>query len=242
MYAADMNNTESLWQRHKKHLQKINKKWKEIYKEQKKQYSKLKEECPQSQGDIFDYPEMGIGPDGKKTKQSEDPLKKFILPIKPASFKVNDYRVFLGSLHDGFTWHEGDKPQYICPDLRKGTIVDILFWEYIWYEPKYKPLIEEALQVVERDINDRKQKNKPQEKDEKRNLGNAYSKSDQNINIQNFHGIFGNVQAENVQTGDKASIHKHNGIEKNNKGHIGRVFKIIAAIVTFSAALLTCLY
>lgn len=92
------------------------------------------------------------------TKELKSPLENFMLPIKPIALNVNDYRVLLGAIHDGFTWHEGDKSQYICPKLRKkGTIVDVLFWDYMWKEPGYKPLIEEALRVVESDMNDIKQ-------------------------------------------------------------------------------------
>lgn len=63
-----------------------------------------------------------------------------------------------------------------------------------------------------------------------------------NINIQNFQGILGDVQTENVQTGDYTSICKHDGIEKKKKGIIKKLFGIIAAVVIFLAALLTCLY
>lgn len=59
-----------------------------------------------------------------------------------------------------------------------------------------------------------------------------------NINIQNFQSILGDVQAENVQTGDYASICKHDGIEKKKKGIIKKLFGIIAAVVAFLAALL----
>ncbi len=59
-----------------------------------------------------------------------------------------------------------------------------------------------------------------------------------NINIQNFQGILGDVQAENVQTGDYTSICKHDGIEKKKKGIIKKLFGIIAAVVAFLVALL----
>lgn len=63
-----------------------------------------------------------------------------------------------------------------------------------------------------------------------------------NINIQNFQGILGDVQAENVQTGDHAGINKHDETEKEKKGIVKKLFGIIAAVVIFLAALLTCLY
>lgn len=59
-----------------------------------------------------------------------------------------------------------------------------------------------------------------------------------NIKIQNFQGILGDVQAENVQTGDYAGINKHDGTEKEKKGIIKKLFGIIVAVVAFLAALL----
>lgn len=55
-------------------------------------------------------------------------------------------------------------------------------------------------------------------------------------NIGNFKGVLGDVQAENVQTGNYSSIHKQT--EEKNKGKI----KAIVTIVSFLAALLTCIY
>ncbi len=61
-----------------------------------------------------------------------------------------------------------------------------------------------------------------------------------NINIQNFRGVLGDVQAENVQTGDHASIHKQPKAENKNEERakssiIGWIFKktshLICAIV-----------
>lgn len=66
------------------------------------------------------------------------------------------------------------------------------------------------------------------------------SESVRNINIQNFKGILGNVQAENVQSEDHSSVFKYDGLKK--KSFVRSLLKIIAAIVTFLAALLTCLY
>ncbi|HCO96670.1 MAG TPA: hypothetical protein DIU00_22485 [Phycisphaerales bacterium] len=63
----------------------------------------------------------------------------------------------------------------------------------------------------------------------------------QNINIENYVRM-GNVQAENVQTGDHGTINKHAGIERNKKSIVRKVLEIIAAIFAFLAALLTCLY
>ena len=58
-----------------------------------------------------------------------------------------------------------------------------------------------------------------------------------NINIQNFRGVLGDVQAANVQTGNHASIHEQPKAE-NKKGKV----KAIVTIVSFLAALLTCIY
>jgi len=70
------------------------------------------------------------------------------------------------------------------------------------------------------------------------NVGKADSKIDQNINTQNFHGILGNVQAENVQTGDKNLIYKHTETEKKKKGIFRNLWFIISAIVAFLSSLL----
>jgi hypothetical protein len=51
------------------------------------------------------------------------------------------------------------------------------------------------------------------------------------INIENFKGVLGDVQAENVQTGDYASIHKQPVTEEKKKGIIKKTLKIIGAIV-----------
>lgn len=53
----------------------------------------------------------------------------------------------------------------------------------------------------------------------------------------NVH-ISGDVQAENLQIGDYASIHKQAKTEKKNKGTVKRLLKIIGAVIGFLAALL----
>lgn len=64
------------------------------------------------------------------------------------------------------------------------------------------------------------------------------STSAQSIHIQNFQGIFGDVQAENVQTGDKSLIYKHTETEKKKKGILRNLWWIITAIVGFLVSLL----
>lgn len=87
--------------------------------------------------------------------EPECPLDRF-RKYETCPLTVNDYRVLLGVVHDGVTWHEHDRRRYICPDLRReGTIVDLLFRAgtfNIGYEPHYRPLIQEALDVVTKDI------------------------------------------------------------------------------------------
>lgn len=68
------------------------------------------------------------------------------------------------------------------------------------------------------------------------------SESTGSINIQKFKGILGNVQAGHVQTGDHASIHEQDETEKKKKGILRKLWWIIATVVGFLAALLTCLY
>ena len=86
---------------------------------------------------------------------SENPLRKCNFRIKSSGLNVNDYIVLLGSLHDGFPWHEGDESHHICPDLRRyDTIVDVLFRRNIWCDSRYKLLIEESVRVVEKYINE----------------------------------------------------------------------------------------
>jgi hypothetical protein len=57
------------------------------------------------------------------------------------------------------------------------------------------------------------------------------------INVQNFKGILGNVQAENVQTGDQANINKQDEPEKK-KGILRKLWWIIAGVVGFVASVL----
>jgi len=61
------------------------------------------------------------------------------------------------------------------------------------------------------------------------------------INIENFKGVLGDVQAENVQTGDHASINKQPKPEKN-KGKVKKILWVISAIIGTLAALLTSLH
>ena len=63
-----------------------------------------------------------------------------------------------------------------------------------------------------------------------------------NIKIQNFQVIFGDVKTENVQTGDHININKYTAAERNKKSLAKKPLEIIAAIVSFLASLLTCLY
>ncbi len=56
------------------------------------------------------------------------------------------------------------------------------------------------------------------------------------INIENFKGVLGDVRAENVQTGDHASIYKQRKVEK--KGIVKKLLRIVG----FLAALLTILH
>ena len=60
----------------------------------------------------------------------------------------------------------------------------------------------------------------------------------QNINIRNSHVILGNVRAENMQTGDDASIHKNSDTEKKKKGIFRRLWWIIAGVVAFLGSVL----
>ncbi len=62
------------------------------------------------------------------------------------------------------------------------------------------------------------------------------------INIGNFKGVLGDVQAENVQTGDYSSIHKQTITAEKKKGIFIRLLKIIGAIVGFLVALLGILH
>ena len=59
-------------------------------------------------------------------------------------------------------------------------------------------------------------------KDEKKK-----AKADSSINIGNFHGILGNVQTENLQIGDYASIHsklKEAGIPQSDRNELEDIF------------------
>lgn len=59
-----------------------------------------------------------------------------------------------------------------------------------------------------------------------------------NVNVNIFEG----VQAGTIQMGNYASIHKHPITAAKKKGIIGKLLKIIGAIVAFFAALLTILH
>lgn len=88
-----------------------------------------------------------------------NPLAKFDINIHRGTepLAIKDYRVLLGALHDGFTWNNGDKSQYICPDLCKpDTIVSVLYWKWMMKNAKYQPLIEEAFLYVEKDLRENK--------------------------------------------------------------------------------------
>jgi hypothetical protein len=66
---------------------------------------------------------------------------------------------------------------------------------------------------------------------------------EQNIKIQNFTGVLGNVQqAKNLQIGDHASIHKHDSTEEKKKCILRKIPYWIYILTLFFAALLTCLY
>ena len=85
-----------------------------------------------------------------------------------------------------------------------------------------------------------------QEKVGQDNIGNtdssngkpSVSKGALNIHIKNFQGILGDVQAENVQTGDKSLIHTHTETEKKKKGIFRNLWLIITAVVGFLGTLL----
>jgi hypothetical protein len=59
------------------------------------------------------------------------------------------------------------------------------------------------------------------------------------FNIQNSNVILGDVQAEKVQTGDRSSIRKQTITTEKKKSIVGKILKIIVAIIGFLAALLT---
>jgi excisionase family DNA binding protein len=157
LFAADMQDAE-------RHLREYKEEWRRITDEEKAvrktpEGREWYDECARliAQGKD-EYPEP---PQELRGTLPDSPLDKFRLPVKPGAFTIKDYRVVLSVVHDGFTWHESDKSRYICHELAgKGTIVDLLFWDHMWYEPRYQPLIREALDVVERDINERVEKQK----------------------------------------------------------------------------------
>ena len=62
------------------------------------------------------------------------------------------------------------------------------------------------------------------------------------INIENFKGILGDVQAENVQTGNNASIHKQTVTAEKKKGILRKIPRWIYYILGALAALLTVLH
>ena len=51
------------------------------------------------------------------------------------------------------------------------------------------------------------------------------------INIGNFKGVLGDIQAENVQTGDYSSIHKQPITVEKKRGIIGKILKVIVKII-----------
>lgn len=62
------------------------------------------------------------------------------------------------------------------------------------------------------------------EKDKSKTIGS--------VNIQNFHGILGDVQAENVQTGNHASIHKETKAGEQNKSLLIRLLQLLGWLWT----------
>jgi hypothetical protein len=103
-------------------------------------------------------PKPGTGerrrlPKALRGRLPDCPLDKWRL-YASEPLTINDYRFLLGVVHDGVTWHERDKRRYICRELAIGgtSIVHLLFWDHVWYGPRYQPLVQEALDIVERDI------------------------------------------------------------------------------------------
>jgi hypothetical protein len=65
----------------------------------------------------------------------------------------------------------------------------------------------------------------------------------QNLNItQNVKSIFANVQAENVQTGDHASINKQDETERKKKSVVGKVLEIISTVLGWLEPFKTFIY
>jgi hypothetical protein len=123
----------------------------------------------------------------------------------------------------------------------RGTYKDKYFaCDDFYYLKQYEwptERLQRAFNNVKPHLYELQEQKKPQEKAEHSNVGNADSKSDQSIHIKNSHVIIGDVQAKNVQTGDKTIIFENSETEEKKKSILRNLWLIINAIVGFFRSL-----
>ncbi len=183
LFASEMYDAESLWDKYRYQVEQIISQQKEIIKNTQERESGRENarwekthlfgtqevRCSGEEEEIVNPPIPGMQylpgtPNILYLEWSESPSEELNFRIKSSDLTVKDYIVLLGAVHDGLRCHGGGQGQYICPDLRRyDTIVDVLFRRNIWCDSRYKPLIEEAVRVVEKYINE-VEYNKLQEK------------------------------------------------------------------------------
>ena len=109
-------------------------------------------------------------------------------------------------------------PDYICPELWGLDTFEFALYIMVKNNSEYQALIKKALRIVERDINEKKQKNEPQKKD--------------------GHDNGGKADSPNEKTSE-SWIWK---LYKKTKAFFMRIPYWIYILTLFFAALLTCLY
>ena len=190
--------------------------------------------------DALPDPKEGVWPLGSPTRDPTDDEKLMC-----------DY-FLLTVIHDGALTGLTDKrisfdtcyrePKqgciYMWTDLDGGSIMAIpseamQLWKYLSKcdHDKIRAKIERSLKHVEADLAklpaEKETGTAPASKQEK-----DTAKTISTVNIQNFRGVLGDVQAENIQTGDHASIHKQIQVEKKSKAS-GKVFEFFKKIIAW---------
>lgn len=172
-------------------------------------------------------------------------------PILKDADKLLCNAVILAVTHDEFQERDVTNNSVYRNKTYKGKYFRCnKFCRDLWEKLQARPeRIVDANTDIKKSLDEWLEKNKSQanggEKENKiETEENAESKVDLkgNIHIQNFNGILGDVQAENVQTGDNSKVLNYTNAEKNDKGIFKKLLKIIFSIIAFFAALFTCLY
>jgi len=155
-----------------------------------------------------------------------------------------DYQsTLLAIIYDAQNWQAGSERIYFNPDPNIDTPIHKQNFEdricvKIWHNltkddylqgndfDKVAHKIKTALLVVQQASGGKA--DLPNEKPEETEQKTTPAKI---INIENFKGILGDVQAENVQTGNHASTHKQTVTAEKKKGILKKILKWLVGII-----------